>query len=131
MEIQALMDTIVRIAQVSYLPEHRYTPWLVLQLYYELLQHCVPHPHVLIHMKLFNSYLNNTSCHAGPQFKLVSLSSCNTEFKERLFGQANRVAECCTNRQPANNLQEMFIRLQVILAQVKVRVKVQSSPRHL
>ena len=53
----------------------------------------------------------------------MSLRSCNTEFEELLFGQASRVAECCTNRLPENVLQNMFIRLQVILAQGKVTVE--------
>ena len=50
MVIQVLMDTIVCIAQVSYLPEHKHTPWTVLQLYnctwyhHELLQHLI-HSH--------------------------------------------------------------------------------------
>ena len=80
MEIQALMDTIVRIVKVSHLPENnKNTPRTVLQLYncmwyhHELLQHLVPCPNVLTHKKLFGSNLHDISCHAGPQFELVSL----------------------------------------------------------
>ena len=103
-EIHTQLDTIVRIAQISYLPENQRTPRTVLQLYnltwyhHELLQHLIPAPTVLTHSKLFGSYLHDISCHAAPQFELVSLRSCNIEFEERLFGQANRVAECCSNR---------------------------------
>ena len=53
----------------------------------------------------------------------MSLRLCNTEFEERLFRQPNKIAECCTNHQPENVLQEMFIRLQVILTQGKVAIK--------
>ena len=79
MEIQALMDTIVCIAQVSYLLENKRTSRTVLQLYnctwyhHELLQHLVPHPNILTHKKLFGSNLHDISCHEGPQFELVSL----------------------------------------------------------
>ena len=79
MEIQALMDTIVRIVKVSYLPENTRTPRTVLQLYnctwyhHELLQHIVPRPKVLTYKKLFGSNVHDISCHAGPQFELVSL----------------------------------------------------------
>lgn len=128
-EIHTLLDTIVCIAQISYLPENQRTPQTVPQLYnltwyhHELLQDLIPAPTVLTRSKLFGSYLHDTSCHAAPQFELVSLRSCNTEFEEQLFGQANRVAECCSNRQPDNVLQQMFIRLQVLLSQGKIRVE--------
>ena len=128
-EIQALMCTIVHIAQVSYLPDSKRTPRTVLQLYnctwyrHELLQHLIAQPHVVTWKKLFGSYLHDISCHACPQFETLSLRSCNTEFEERLFGQANKVAECCTNRQPENVLQQMFLRLQVILSQGTLKVK--------
>lgn len=95
-EIQALLDTIVRIAEISYLLEQRRTPRIVLQLYnvtwyhHELLQHLIPTPTILTRSKLFGSYLHDISWHAAPQFELVSLRSCNTEFEEWLFGQANR-----------------------------------------
>ena len=128
-EIHTLLDTFVCIAQISCLPEHKCTPRTVLQLYnltwyhHELLQHLIPAPTILTRSKLFGSYLHDTSCHAAPQFELVSLRSCKTEFEERLLGQVNRVAECCSNRQPGNVLQQMFIRLQVLLSQGKIRVK--------
>ena len=110
MEIQAPMDIIDHITQVSYLSEHKHTPQTVLQLYnctwyyLKLLQHLIPQPHVITPTKLFGSYLHDLACHAGPQFELVSLRLCNTEFEECLFGQANRIVECCTNCQPENVL---------------------------
>ena len=128
-KLEALMESAVRIAEVSYLAEHKRTPRSVLLLYnctwyhHELLLSLIPHPHSITYQKLFGSYLHDISCHAAPQFELVSLRSCNTEFEERLFGQVRRVAENCTNRQPQNILNQVFIRLQVLLSQGNVNIK--------
>lgn len=101
----------------------------MLQLYncswyhHELLQSLIPQPRTITRQKLFGSYLHDISCHAAPQFELVCLRSCNTEFEERLFGQVKRVAESCTNRKPQNVLGQAFIRLQVLLTEGHVKVK--------
>lgn len=127
-EIHTLLDSIVRIPGISYLSEQKCTPRTVLQLYNltlyhrELLQHLKPALAILTRSKLFGSYLHDISYRAAPQFELVSLRSCNTEFEERLFGQANQVAQCCTNRQPDNVLQQMFIWLQVLLSVKQTKV---------
>ena len=128
-KIEALIESIVRIGEVSYLAEDKRTPRVVLQLYncswyhHELLQSLIPQPRTITRQKLFGSYLHDISCHAAPQFELVCLRSCNTEFEERLFGQVKRVAESCTNRKPQNVLGQAFIRLQVLLTEGHVKVK--------
>ena len=128
-EIEALIESAVRIAEISYLAEHKRTPRSILQLYnctwyhHELLLSLIPQPHSITRHKLFGSYLHDISCHAAPQFELVSLKSCNTEFEERLFGQVRRVAENCSNRQPQNVLNQVFIRLQVLLNQGNMKIK--------
>ena len=128
-QIVALIESIVRIAELSYLTEQNRTPRAVLQLYncswyhHELLLTLIPNPQNITRQKLFGSYLHDISCHAAPQYELVCLRSCNTEYEERLFGQVRRVAESCTNRQPQNVLSQVFIRLQVLLTQGSVKVK--------
>ena len=91
--------------------------------HHELRLSLIPHPHSITYQKLFGSYLHDISCHAAPQFELVSLRSCNKEFEERLFAQVRRVVENCTNRQPQNILSQVFLRLQVLLSQGNVNVK--------
>lgn len=128
-KIEALIESIVRIGEVSYLAEDKRTPRVVLQLYncswyyHELLQSLIPQPRTITRQTLFGSYLHDISCHAAPQFELVCLRSCNTEFEERLFRQVKRVAESCTNRKPQNVLGQAFIRLQVLLTEGHVKVK--------
>ena len=128
-EIEAFIESAVRIAQLSYLADEKRTPRSILQLYnctwyhHELLLSLIPQPHSITCQKLFGSYLHDISCHAAPQFELLSLKSCNTEFEERLFGQVRRIAVSCTNRQSQNVLNHVFIRLQVLLNQGNVKVK--------
>ena len=113
-EVHALLESIVRVAEVSYLTDQERSPQAILCLYnstwchHGLLQHLIPHPNILSRQKLFGSYLHDVSCHVPPQFELVSLQSCNTEFEKRLFGQARQVPESCINCQLENILQQMF-----------------------
>ena len=98
-KVHTLLESIVRVAEVWYHTDQKCSPRAILHLYnctwyhHELLQHLIPHLNVL-----FGSYLHDVSCHAPPQFELVSLRSCKSKFEEHLFGQARQVAESCTNR---------------------------------
>ena len=104
-EVQALLESIVRIAQINYLSDQQHTPWAALQMYncawyhYEMLQHLIPHPTVNSCQKMFRSYL-------------YDIATCTTSIWDSLFevvqygvwrrpvwaGKGSRVAENCTNQ---------------------------------
>lgn len=64
-EIEALVESIVHIAELSYLKESWY--------HHALLQTLIPHPQNITRQKFFGSYLHDISCPAAPQFELVCL----------------------------------------------------------
>ena len=105
--------------ELVYLPDEKWTPRCVLELYnitwlhHELCSKLFQSFHGdLSRNKFFGSYLHSLVVHAPLQREIISLRSVNTENQERYFNQARRAATNASNRQPQNVISTILLRLQ-------------------
>ena len=117
--ILLLVDTVVRICELLYLPEEKRTPRRILQLYnctwvhHELCSTLFTTFHGdMSRSKFFGAYLHAIVVHAPPQLEIISLFSINTENQERIFGQARKTATATSNCQPHQLISTTLLRLQ-------------------
>ena len=117
--ILLLVETVVRISELLYLPEKKRTPRRILQLYnctwlhHELCSTLFTIFHGdMSRSKLFGAYLHALVVHAPTQLEIISLSSANTENQERIFGQARKTATATCNQQPHKLISTVLLQLQ-------------------
>lgn len=117
-KILSLLDTIVRISQLLYLPDIKRSPKMVLRLYnctwfhHELCKQLFPQLKTQTLTHFFGIYLHAIVVHAPLQFQIMSLSSLNAESQERLFSQAKRLSLRATNRKSDNVLPTILVGIQ-------------------
>ena len=106
-KILLLLQTIIKVGEISYSKEDKRSPRQLLQLYnncwmhMELCRDLFPTLKTISRSKMFGHYLHALTAHSPTQYELACLRSLNTENQERIFGQA-RIAETCTNHHPEN-----------------------------
>ena len=130
-----LMQTVVQISEILYLPSSKRSPKRILQLYNCTWLHHTPcslmFPKLkcLTREKMFGTYLHHLSSHAPIQYEIIALSSANTEAEERLFGQAKQIATQASNRHHENALFNILTRLQAkhLLGEVTTVVEKQEG----
>ena len=100
--ILLLVDTVVRICELLYLPEKKQTPHCILQLYNCTWLHHEPCSTLfttfhgdMSRSNIFGAYLHTIVVHALPQLEIMF--SVNTENQERIFGQASKTATVTSN----------------------------------
>ena len=113
-----LLDTIIRISQLLYMPDLKRCPKMVLRLYnctwfhHELCKQLFPTLKNQTLTHFFGIYLHAIVVHAPLQFHIMPLSSVNAESQERLFSQAKRISLRATNRKPDNVLPTILVGIQ-------------------
>ena len=113
-----LLETVVHISQILYLPATERTPRRVLQLYnltwihHMLCSKLFSRLHKVTRNAFFGLYLHHLVVHAPQQYEIVSQSSVNTEAEERLFGQAKQLVIQASNRHADNVIFNILVRLQ-------------------
>ena len=116
--VVTLLDTIVRISHLLYMPESRRNPKMVLRLYNCTWLHHALCKQLFSNLKtqsqshLFGIYLHALVAHAPPQFQFMSLSSVNAESQEHLFSQAKRISLRATNRKHDHVLPTILVSIQ-------------------
>lgn len=118
-DILLLVETILCLSQILYLPEKERTPRRILQMYIcSWLHHELCSKHFqrfhgdLSRNKFFGLYLHALVVHAPAQLEIISLRSVNTENQERIFSQLCKTAMATSNRQPQNVVSSTILRLQ-------------------
>jgi hypothetical protein len=117
-KILLLLQTIIKVGEISYSREDKRSPRQLLQLYnscwmhMELCRDLFPTLKTMSWSKMFGHYLHALTAHSPTQYELACLRSLNTENQERIFGQARRIAETCTNHHPENIIPQLMLRLQ-------------------
>ena len=117
-KILLLLQTIIKVGEISYSKEDKRSPRQLLQLYnncwmhMELCKDLFPTLKTISRSKMFGHYLHALTAHSPTQYELACLRSLNTENQERIFGQARRIAETCTNHHPENIIPQLMLRLQ-------------------
>ena len=71
--------------------------------------------------------LHALTAQSQTQYELCCLRSLNTENRERLFGQARRIAETCTNHHAQNVIPQVMLRLQAKQEQRQPLASVENS----
>ena len=116
--VTMLLDTIVRVSQLLYMPSSKRSPRNVLRLYncswlhHELCRELLGTLKTQTLTHFFGIYLYAIVVHAPTQFQIMPLSSVNTESEERLFSQAKRISNRATNRKTDNVLPTVLISIQ-------------------
>lgn len=133
MKILLLLQTIIKIGEISYSREDRRSPRQLLQLYnccwlhMELCRDLFLTPKTISRSKMFGLYLHALSAHSPTQYELACLRSLNTENQERLFGQGRRIAETCTNHHPENVIPQIMLRLQAKQEQAALLLSIEKA----
>ena len=116
-----------------YSREEKRTPRQLLQLYnncwlhMELCAEMLFSPKQITWTKMFG----HITAHCPTQYVLCCLRSLSTENQERLFGQARRIAEMCTNHHAQNTIPQVMLRLQAKQEQRQTLASVESSGSHV
>ena len=104
--------------QIAYSGDDKRCPRQLLQLYnmcwlhMELCKDLLSTPKNISKSRMFGHYVHAITAHLPTQLELTCLRSLNTESEERLFGQARKIAESCTNHHPDNVIPQIMLRLQ-------------------
>ena len=112
-DVVMLLDTVLRISEILYLPAIERSPKRILQMY-----NCTWIHHMLCNKifpttdTLYGSYLHHLVVHAPMQHEIISLSSTDAEAEERLFGQGKQIASQASNRHADNVVFNIVTRLQ-------------------
>ncbi len=118
-ELKTLLTTAVKISEILYSQDDKRTLKSILQLYnctwlhYELCKQFFCSPREVSYENFFGIYIHSLVVHAPIQYKIVCLTSINTENEERLFQQAKRIARLTTNRHPEHVIPSILLRLQL------------------
>ena len=62
--------------------------------------------------RMFGNYFRSLICHSAVTYRQVNLRSLNTEYQERMFGQASNITKQCSNNHPQNVIDNAVLRLQ-------------------
>lgn len=117
-KVLLLLQTIIKVAEISYSKDIHRSPRQLLQLYnacwlhMELCRDLFSAPQKITRSKMFGHYLHAITSHSPTQYELACLRSINTENQERLFGQARAIADMCTNHHAENVIPQIMLRLQ-------------------
>ena len=117
-DVKQLVETIVRISEILYMPDLKRCPKTVLRLYnltwlhHELCRELIHSPKTQTVTHLFGIYLHALTVHAPVQNHIMSLLSVNAESQERLFSQIKRISLRTTNRKVDNVLPTIMLCVQ-------------------
>ena len=117
-KVLLLLHSIIKIGEIAYSRDDRRCPRQLLQLYnmcwlhMELCKDLLSSPKNISKSRMFGHYVHAITAHLPTQLELTCLRSLNTESEERLFGQARKIAELCTNHHPDNVIPQIMLRLQ-------------------
>ena len=132
-KVLTLLQTMIKIGEILYSKEEKRTPRQLLQLYnncwlhMELCAEIFSSPKQITRTRMFGHYLHALTAHSPTQYELCCLRSLNTENQERLFGQARRIAETCTNHHAQNVIPQVMLRLQAKQEQRQALASVENS----
>lgn len=113
-----LIDSVVEVCELMYAREESRTPTTILRLHNLTFKHSIlclelfGKTKSLTRRKMFGKYFHSISCHAAPLYRLVALRSLNTELQERLFNTCNDITKTTSNRQAAQLMNNIVIRVQ-------------------
>lgn len=132
-KILLLLQTIIKVGEILYSLDICRSPRQLLQLYNACWLHmelCIDlfgNPKILSRSRMFGHYLHAITAHSPTQYELSCLRSLNSENQERLFGQARKIAESCTNHHPDNIIPQVMLRLQAKQEKHDAMVSVQNG----
>ncbi|XP_071138377.1 uncharacterized protein [Mytilus edulis] len=111
-----MVNALVDIVNISYLPSEGRTPKLILRLYNQTLLFAATcrtifcSPVKMTARKFFGSHFHSITIHLAEAFRIFSLRSILTEEQERCFGDLRRISRNTTNRQPGNIAENCIVR---------------------
>ena len=129
-----LLRSIIKIGEFAYSRDDMRCPRQLLQCYnmcwlhMELLKDLFSESNLkkMTKIKFFGHHVHALTAHIPTQLELSCQRSVNTESQERLFGQARKIGEDCTNHHADNVIPQIMLRMQAkqeqreILASVKI-----------
>ncbi|VDI34882.1 Hypothetical predicted protein [Mytilus galloprovincialis] len=104
--IMQLINSLVEVVNISYLPSESRTPKIILRLYNQALifgmvcRNVIGKPSKMTSRKFYGSHFHSVTVHLPNTLRIFSLRSVHTEQEERCFGDLRRISEMTTNRQP-------------------------------
>ena len=116
--IVRLIDTAVELCEILYSKAGYRTPRSILRLHNISYVHgnlCVAtfaQTRSVTTRRMFGNYFHSLVCHSALTYRQVNLRSLNTEYQERMFGQASNITKQCSNNQPQHVIDNATLRIQ-------------------
>ena len=113
-----LLWSIIKIGEIAYSRDDKRCPRQLLQFYnmcwmhMELLKDLFSTPKEISKSKLFGHHVHGLTAHMPTQLELACQRSLNAESQERIFGQARKIGDACTNHHADNIIPQIMLCLQ-------------------
>ena len=62
--------------------------------------------------RMFGNYFHSVVCHSAITYRQVNIHSLNTEYQERMYGQASIITKQCSKNQPQHVIDNAMLRIQ-------------------
>ena len=119
--LQLMLDTLVEIQAILYLPEEERTPRTILRLHNLTFLHAIMCHSIfdrkniksMMYRKFYGKYYHGLITHAPFQYRLISGSASNAEDEERVFNKIKRITANTSSNHPGHIIGNLFIRFQV------------------
>ena len=119
--LQLMLDTLVEIQAILYLPEEERTPRTILCLHNLTFLHAImchsifdrKNSKSMTYRKFYGKYYHGLITHAPFQYRLVSGSASNAEDKKRVFNKIKRITANTSSNHQGHIIGNLFIRFQV------------------
>ena len=101
--VRRLVYTLAELCELLYAPAEKRSSRFILRLHNVTFSHMIAvrkvfqSPEVLTYRKLYGIYYHSITCHAAFTSRLISLSSVDTEEKERQFSTINAINKATSN----------------------------------
>lgn len=136
-QLLSLLDTLVEIQKILYLPEEARCPAIILRYYNQvwyhaiLLKEMIPNPKKLTQRKLYGTYFHNLFAHAGLMLRIISGQAAHAEDQERIFNHLKRITKMTSNYRPGHLIPNMLVRLQAEKELGNLEDSVSSQQSHI